>query len=178
MYIWCPKNNTVTARKGLGDKSTVDLVIFDGRSLTDRVKAECSPDQLKATILEQLISVYPSVLFNVLDDEYYYKKPESGNKLIKIGISAYHAGFGTDISAGIGTMGGKLSTMVMPSGKWNAATGYYVEVVGLDKPTEKEIFNIASRPNTWGYKTAKTALNETYNKSNQELFFFLDKQLQ
>lgn len=176
IYVWCPDNYQVKARVGLKEKDTVNIVFFDGRSIPPKNKIECSSEQLVQTVLTQLKTAYPSIVFVLKPESLYYKKTTDKLVLLKIGISAYHAGFGTDISGGIGMVGGHFSAMVFPKGEWNAITAYFIQVTTGEKTVTKEISNISSKSNMWGYKSAKNALSETYNKSNQDLLFFLDEQ--
>jgi hypothetical protein len=128
-------------------------------------------------LFSQLKTAYPSAILVLQPESEYYKKPDDKLVLIKIGIAAYHAGFGTDISGGIGMVGGHFSTMVFPKGQWNAITAYYVQIFVAGRTITKEISNVSSKSNMWGYKSAKNALNECYNKSTGELLFFIDEQL-
>lgn len=178
IYIWCPENFQVKPRIGLMEKDTINVVFFDGRSIPKKNKIECTSDQLFQAILSQLESAYPSTILKMLPETEYYKRPLNANNiLIKIGVAAYHSGFGTDISGSIGLVGGQFSSMVFPKGQWNAITAYYLQVFKAGVVASKEISNLSSKPNMWGYKSAKNALNDTYNKSNQELLFFLDQEL-
>ena len=177
IYVWCPENFEVKPRTGLIMTDTINIVFFDGRSFPKKNKIECSPDELFQTLFSQLKITYPKIIFNMLPEADYYKKTVKGDGVtLKIGLAAYHSGFGTDISGGIGIVGGQLSTMIIPKGQWNAVTAYYVQLFRDEISKLKEISNLASRPNMWGYKSARTALIETYNKSNQELLFFLDQE--
>lgn len=177
IYVWCPENFDVKPRIGLTMSDTVNISFFDGRSIPKKNKIECSTNELFQTIFSQLKVTYPSIIFNLLPESDYYKKNGNQNNItIKIGVAAYHAGFGTDISGGIGIVGGQFSTMIIPKGQWNAITAYYVQLYKDGKNLTKEISNLASKPNIWGYKSARTALNETYNKSNQEMLFFIDQE--
>jgi len=176
IYVWCPENYQVKPRVGLKEKDTINVVFFDGRSIPPKNKIECTSDQFIQTLFSQLKVAYPSAVLILQPETAYYKKSEGKSILIKIGIAAYHAGFGTDISGGIGMVGGHFSAMVFPKGEWNAITAYFVQYYDGQKNTTKEISNISSKSNMWGYKSAKSALSETYNKSNQELLFFLDEQ--
>lgn len=177
IYIWCPESFEVKPRTELVMNDTIDVIFFDGRSVPKKNKIECSTTELFQTIFSQIKTTYPSVIFNLLPEAEYYKKHVNEDGVtLKIGVAAYHAGFGTDISGAIGTVGGQFTTMLIPKGQWNAVTAYYVQIYRDGKSIVKEISNLASKPNIWGYKSARTALNETYNKSNQEMLFFLDQE--
>jgi hypothetical protein len=178
IYVWCPENYQVKPRTDLRKNDTINVVFFDGRSIPPKNKIECSSEQIIQTLFSQLKITYPSVIFVQRPESDYYKKNlNEKSVLIKIGIAAYHAGFGTDISGGIGVVGGHFSTMVFPKGQWNAITSYYVQTFIGEKTTTKDISNVSSKSNMWGYKSARNALNECYNKSTGELLFFLDEQL-
>ena len=118
---------------------------------------------------------------NILNSSFYYKNPIKNRITIKIGISAYHAAFGADVKIGIGIVGGNFSYGVFPEGKWNALTAYTIKIYdnrnNLETKDIKDIYKIASRPNTGGYKTAKNILNTTYIEANQEMLFFIDETL-
>jgi hypothetical protein len=178
IYVWCPENYQIKARVGLRKDDTIKVVFFDGRSIPPKNKIECTTEQVIQALFSQLKSAYPSAILVLQpESEYYKKNTDSKSVMIKIGIAAYHAGFGTDISGGIGMVGSHFTTMVFPKGQWNAITAYYVQIFVGEKATTKEISNISSKSNMWGYKSARNALNECYNKSTGELLFFLDGQL-
>ena len=178
IYVWCPENYQIKPRLDLRKNDTINVVFFDGRSIPPKNKIECTTEQVIQTLFSQLKSAYPSAILVLQPESEYYKK-NTHNKsiMVKIGIAAYHAGFGTDISGGIGVVGGHFSTMVFPKGQWNAITSYYVQIFIGERATTKEISNVSSKSNMWGYKSARNALNECYNKSTGELLFFLDEQL-
>jgi hypothetical protein len=178
IYVWCPENYHVKPRIDLRKNDTISVIFFDGRSVPPKNKIECSSEQITQTLFSQLKAAYPSVILVLRPESDYYKKNvDSKSILIKIGIAAYHAGFGTDISSAIGMVGGHFSTMVFPKGQWNAITSYYVQIFAVGKISTKEISNVSSKSNMLGYKSAKNALNECYNKSTGELLFFVDEQL-
>jgi hypothetical protein len=178
IYVWCPENYQIKPRVDLRKDDTIRVAFFDGRTIPPKNKIECTTEQVIQTLFLQLKSAYPSAILVLQpESEYYKKNADAKSVLIKIGIAAYHAGFGTDISGGIGVVGGHFSTMVFPKGQWNAITSYYIQIFIGEKTTTKEISNVSSKSNMWGYKSARNALNECYNKSTGELLLFLDEQL-
>lgn len=178
IYVWCPDNNQITQREGLKFSDTVKVTFFDGRSIPTNNKIECSFEQLSASVFSQLKYAYPHAIVILAPETDYYKKTVSEhNILIKIGVASYQAGFGTDISGGIGMIGGSISTMIIPKGQWNALTAFHVQVIANSNVIVKDFANVASKSNLLGYKSAKKALNECYNKSVGELLFFIDEQL-
>jgi len=181
LYVWCPKEQLLTPRQGFLEKDTVDLVIFDGRILTEKSKIECTSENTVFQLGEFIKKTYPSAIMNILNSSLYYKDPVKNRITIKIGISAYHAAFGADVKVGIGIVGGNFSYGMFPEGKWNAVTAYTVKIYdtrnNLETKKTKDIYKIASRPNTGGYKTAKNILNTTYLEANKEMLFFIDETL-
>ena len=178
IYVWCPENNQIKPRIGLRNTDTVKVVFFDGRSIPKKNKIECSFDQLAQSIFTQLKVAYPSATLVLQPETEYYRKGSLEHTiLIKIGVASYQAGFGTDISGGIGMVGGNFSTMVFPKSQWNAITAFHVQVLAKGEIITKDFANISSKSNLWGYKSARNALNESYNKSTGELLFFIDEQL-
>ena len=120
LYVWCPKVQLQKPRLGFLDKDTIDLMIFDGRILTEKSKIECTSENTIFQLGEFVKSTYPSAIVNLLSSSLYYKDPSKNRITIKIGISAYHAAFGADVKVGIGIVGGNFSYGVFPEGKWNA----------------------------------------------------------
>ncbi|HZY80505.1 MAG TPA: hypothetical protein VFE50_13350 [Cyclobacteriaceae bacterium] len=179
LYVWCPNDPEVVARKGLLENEEVNLVIFDGRLLTKNSKIECSDEETVRIIGEFVKKAYPSSKINLIETSEYFKDAISGRITIKVAVAAYHAAFGADLSIGIGSIGEKLTWGVIPEGKWNAATGYYVQIYDYRNEENKlksvrEITRLASKSNLGGYTTAKKILNQTYLEANQDLLFFID----
>ena len=181
LYVWCPEEQIVKKRKGFLGNQEINLVVFDGRTIPQKSKVECESGNVVEALSNYIKKAYPSAKINFLTDEAYYKKPEINKITIKVAISAYHVGFGADISVGIGSVGGHFSYGIFPKGEWNGLTSYYAQIFdyrnGVDKKSQKEISEIASKPNMWGYKTAKTCLNTTYIQASQTLLFFIDNSL-
>lgn len=178
LYIWCPPEQKVKPRKFVSENLNIDVVIFDGRVIPNRVRDKCDPETLKLDIANYLKKLYPTAKINILSEEYYYKKAESDKITLKIGISAYHAGFGTDVSIGIGSVGGNFAVMAFPKGEWNALTSYYIQTFDLRNNEEKkqqiQISELDSKSNMMGYSSAKSALFNTYQVANQKLGLFVD----
>ncbi|KKX47963.1 hypothetical protein [Sphingobacterium sp. IITKGP-BTPF85] len=175
LYVWCPEHVEAPVRNDILRSDTVTIAFFDARILNKKSKIECNSEILTDKIFEQIKQVYPNIFF--IKDNSLYRSKDSINTILKIGISAYHAGFGTDISVGIGMVGGSLSTMILPKGMWNASTTFYTEITDRKKSNKETISNIGSQDNIWGYKSARKALNESYNKSLQQLLFFIDQNI-
>lgn len=178
IYIWCPSGFEAKPRAGLMENDTINVVIFDGRIIPKKSKIECTPEQLGQTIFNQLKTTYPSAVFNLLPESDYHKKFIVGNSaLLKVGISAYHAGFGSDVSSGVAMINGSVSTVMITNGHWNGLTTLSAQIFSGSKSESKDISHTASRPNSLGFSSAKKALNMAYTKSIQDLLFFMDQQL-
>ncbi len=163
------------------ENDEIDLVIFDGRTIPQKVKEKCETVEITNAITTCIKTAYPAAKINILSNSDYYKDARKNIITIKLAISAYHAGFGTDITVGIGSVGGNFSYGIIPKGEWNAVTGYFLKIYdfrnGKEEKYTKEINKIASKPNMWGYKSAKSCLNKTYAEANQDLLFFIDESL-
>ncbi|WP_332457689.1 hypothetical protein [Petrimonas sp.] len=181
LYVWCPSEQTIVPRNGFLKNDTIDLVFFDGRVLNEKSRIECTSENVINQLQNFLFDSYPSAVFNSVSSESYFDDPNSKRITIKIGISAYHAAFGTDIKLGIGSVGGDFSFMVFPEGKWNGLTAYFIKIYDYRDNREinksKEISKISSKFNIWGYKTAIDCLSKTYSDANQEMLFFIDNTL-
>ena len=173
--VYVPKQMAVSPRVGFLNKENVDLAIFDGR-----VEKERSVELINQ-IANQIIKTYPSTNFNLVDERGFYSDAQPNRITIKIALAVYSSGFGNNITVGIGSVGGQFSYGVIPEGKWNGITGFSVNIYDYRKGTEikftKDIGKLVSKPNLWGYKTAKSALDESYQAAMQELLFFIDNSL-
>lgn len=181
LYVWCPAEQTILPRKGFLANDTINLVVFDGRVISEKSRIECSSDQVIDHLQKFMINSYPSSTFVIKSSETYFTKPESKRITIKIGISAYHAAFGTDVRSGIGGVGGDLSLLVFAEGKWNAITAYSIKIYDYREDKEdkisKDISKTSSKSNIWGYKSAIDCLAKTYSEAIQEMLFFIDDTL-
>jgi len=181
LYVWCQKEQIPTPRENFLTETEVDLVIFDSRIMTPRSRIKCESKNIIENLAKLIKLTYPSAKVNYLNSELYFKKPEKNKITIKISISAYHAAFGANVKVGIGNVGGKFSWGIIPEGKWNALTGYNLNIYDYRNENEKKfthnIGKIVSRPNTGGYWTAKNILNSSYIQANQELFLLIDNSL-
>lgn len=156
----------------------VNLVFFDARAFTNKSKVECESQQFLDEITSTIRRAYPAARINVLGNELYWEDAAPNVITMKIAISAHHAAFGANVSVGIGSVGGEFSWGVMPEGKWNALTGFRVEVIDnrvQSKTTQRIIQKMESRPNMGGYRTAKNALDVTFSGAIGDLVFLMDE---
>ncbi|MDN3581369.1 hypothetical protein [Mucilaginibacter flavus] len=178
LYIWCPTEQDAKPRTDFLENENVNIVVFDGRIIPKNSKIECESSSVDQALVEYIKKAYPSCKITTLNESDYYKKSEAGKITIKIGIAAYQAGFGTDISVGIGSVGGKFSYGIFPKGEWNGLTSYFVQIFDNRKVERKkynkEINEVTSKSNMWGYKTARTCLFSSYDKANQTLLSFIE----
>lgn len=173
--VYIPKQMAVSQRVGFLNKDVVDLAIFDGR--VDKEKST----ELKTQIVNQIIKTYPSANFNLVDEGRFYLDAQPNRITIKITVAAYSSGFGSKMTVGIGSVGGQFSYGIIPESKWNGITGFSINIYDYRKNTgtksAKDIGKLVSKPNLGGYKTAKSALDESYKAAMQELLFFIDNSL-
>ncbi len=181
LYIWCPPEQKAKPRTSFLIDTNIDVVIFDGRVFPDKIRDKCNAETVRSGIGNYIKNLYPSANVNIMTEDFYYKKADVGHIVIKVAIVAYHAGFGTDISLGIGSIGGQSAFIAFPKGEWNALTSYHIEIIdqrnNLSKKFVKEISELDSKPNMLGYSSAKSALNKTYLLANQKLALFIDSSL-
>ena len=173
--VFQPNEIGVSPRTGFLDNETVDLALFDGR-----INNEYS-DELITQIKDQLIRTYPSANFNILPSNEFYRDSNPNRITIKISVMSYYAGFGSDVKVGVGAIGGEFGYGIIPEGKWNGITGFTVNIYdsrnNSGKKFSNNIGNVVSLSNLYGYKTAREALDKSYNQSMQELLFFIDNSL-
>ena len=181
LYVWEPRMQEINPRPFFEAKDTIDIIVFDGRIIPKKSHVKCTSEEVINHIVDDITKAYKGGTFIIRNASDYNKSPLNNHITIKIGISAYHAGFGSDIDIAIGSVGGKFSYGVSPKGKWNAMTSLYVRIYdkrdNKDKKQTKEILHKASKPNMWGYSTAKNILNDTYIQAITELFFTIDDTL-
>lgn len=178
VYVWAPNSGQPPQRPLFEQTDTVDVVVFDGRNIPSSSKVECSSEELVSIVIDGIQQVYSGATFNVLDKVKYYKPSADNHITIKVGIAAYHAGFGADVDVAIGSVGGNFAYGVSAKGKWNAVTSFYLRIFdkrgGEEQEFEREILSQDSKPNTGGYITAKKALNTTYMNAFSQLCSAID----
>jgi len=181
VYVWDPQPEVPVQRPLFTSSDTVDIIIFDGRSIPKKSNNKFTSEELIEVINNNIKEAYEGAVFNHLDKNEYYKEVKNKHVTIKIGISGYHAGFGRDIGVAIGNVGGKFKTSFIGEGKWNSITSFYVKVYDFRDNNsiveEQEIISLEERPNLGGYSTARKALRSTYNQSMNKLFSFIDSVL-
>ncbi|QEK50345.1 hypothetical protein FYC62_00680 [Pedobacter aquae] len=84
LYVWCPKEQIATPRQGFLEKDTIDLVVFDGRILTPKLKVECSSEETINKFTDFIRRTYPSATINILNSNQYYKDPAKIELLSKL----------------------------------------------------------------------------------------------
>lgn len=178
LYVWLPETNNTAKHPVFEQTDTVDIVVLDGRNFPNKSKIECTSEEFVDYLLKEIQTTYQGATFNILSTPAYYKPPINNHVSIKIGIAAYHAGFGADIDVAIGMVGGNFAYGVSAKGKWNGITSFYVKVSDLrnnaNVSKDKEVFSTISKPNIGGYKTAKKCLNESYSQVFSQMVFFID----
>ncbi len=178
LYVWSPDAVNPIQRPLFESTDTVDIVIFDGRTIPQKSKIEFSSDELIECITSDLQHTYEGATFNILPKAKYYKEVADNHVTIKLGITAYQAGFGADVDVAIGSVGGSFSYGIATKGSWNAITSFYVRVYdrrnGTNVEQEKEFVSRVEKPNLGGYKTAKKCLKESYAEVSSKMYFFID----
>lgn len=181
LYIWKPSMEDIAQRGYLSLSDTIDIVLYDGRAVPKESKVECSSEELMNEIVNNLKTAYAGATCIVYPPSSYHKKPLSNHITIKIGISAYQAGFGDDVEVGVGREAIGVLFGSIPKTRWNALTAMNVIIYdkrnGREVKQTKTIQHGLSKHNTWGYKTSRGALHETYVHTMIELFLLIDNSL-
>ena len=181
LYVWKPKKQQVSVRPFYQKSDTIDVVIYDGRTINKKSKIECSSEEIINEFQDLFKQAYSNATLIIHDSKDYSKKAYANHITIKVGIAAYHAGFGSDIQVGIGSVGGSFSYGFFPKGKWNALTSLFLRIFdkrgGNDTKAQKEISHTASKSNMFGYTSAKSALNETYLQATTEMLLTIDNSI-
>ena len=180
LYTWCPSQAPIAPRGGFLKGQQINLVFFDARAFTKKSKVECESQQFLDEITSTIKRAYPSAEIKVLGSDSYWEDAAPNTVTMKIAISAHHAAFGANVSVGIGSVGGEFSWGVMPEGKWNALTGFRVELIdnrNQSRTTQRVIQKMESRPNMGGYRTARNALDVTFSGAIGDMVFLIDEAL-
>lgn len=174
IYVWCPEQIEIPSRSAFLNGDTIKVAFFDGRAIPKKSKVECTGDQITEQIFNLLQKTYSNTIL-IRDDGLYPNRAVSG-KYIKIGLSAYHAGLGSEGESAIGFVG-TTPTFIFPTETWNGVTIFMIESSNTSDINNETISNMSSQENVWGNRSARKALNASFLKSVQELFFFIDKNL-
>jgi len=171
--VFKPQNTNFTARQGFLSGETVYYSFFDSR------EDKSYSNELKSKIFKHLQNSYPSA--NIKKKPNYFEDPTNGNITIKVNLFGYSAGFGSKVTNGIGTINGKTYTFSsIEGGRWNGVTGFLVNLYDYRNSSMKKssvIKDVETYPNTFGYATAKKALNESFEKTLNQLSRFIDQSL-
>lgn len=181
LYVWKPKSQQVTLRPFYQKTDTIDIVVYDGRIFNKKCIVKCTSEELVNEFYNVFNQAYGNATLVMHDATEYNQKAFPNHITIKIGIAAFSAGFGSDIQVGIGSVGGSFSYGLFPKGQWNALTALYVRVYdkrdGKNTKIQKEVSHTESKPNMFGYATAKSALNTTYLRAITEMLLIIDNSM-
>lgn len=170
LYVWHPTPESVQTKHYLKVDQTVKLIIYDGRKIPNS-HIKCSSAELLSHITDIIIKSYPNIKFNVLGPEAYYQDfSEKNEYIIKIGIYGYFALFRGYFDEN------RVIHKELLSTTWRAMTAYEVTIYNGKKTRTESITETASTLNTYGYKSAKKILNETYKKANEKIFNYIDEE--
>lgn len=114
LYVWKPKKQQVSVRPFYQKTDTIDVIIFDGRIINEKSKVECTSEEVINEFQDIFRQAYSNATLIIHNSKDYYKKAYPNHLTIKVGIAAYHAGFGSDIQVGIGSVGGSFSYGFFP----------------------------------------------------------------
>lgn len=174
IYQWRPPDAIFAVRDDMTLGDTVYINVIDRSIKPKKIVSNTDFEEISEYISSAVSHSFPNTQF-ILPDSTYLK---GSGTLIKITVMTYHAGFGTEISAGIGSMGGSLGTMVFPRGKWNAVTSFRCEIEQYGSKVGEVFANISSKDNLWGYSTSRRALEESYNSTMNEVLMFIESNIE
>ncbi|MBS1502989.1 MAG: hypothetical protein JST32_13060 [Bacteroidetes bacterium] len=161
-YVGCPQQVVTKPNVGFLDKQPVDLVVVDNRTVPSNARVECQGADIEQVLKNFLRSEFPSCKITLLPDTFYNKASKPNRIAIKLAITKYQASQS------------KL--------EWTASVNYHVMIFddrnGRAKKVSEDISNDTTKPGVWGYKTAKTCLMTSFDKSNQDLISFIQNSLQ
>jgi hypothetical protein len=148
------------------------LAIYDGRPDTAQFSG------ISDALVGAFTAAYPSARIRRVPPDSIYADSPSGSVTVRIALAAYVADFGRKISPAIGTIGGTFVVGVIPEGMWNGLAATVVTFIDTRRPTpvvkSQSIGKLVSKSNTFGYKTAHDALDESFRQTISELLLFVD----
>ena len=171
LYEWKPPAVNFAVRNDISTNDTVFLIIKDRRVSPEKLKSDTDSKQILSSIISDIKRSFPNVL--IIDK----LTPKDGELNILINLSSYSAGFGTEISAGVGMIGGNIGSFIFPKGKWNAITAVTCTIIKSNKKESKDFSNVSSKDNLWGYKSSRKALEETYLSTINQLLLYIEDSL-
>lgn len=171
LYEWKPPVVNFAIRNEISINDTVFLIIKDRRIHPEKIKSDTDSRQILSSIISDIKRSFPNVL--IIDK----LRAKEGKLNILINLSSYSAGFGTEISAGIGIIGGNIGSFIFPKGKWNAITAFTCTIIKSNKKESKDFSNVSSKDNLWGYKSSRKALEETYSSTINQLLLYIEDSL-
>jgi len=159
VYIGCPEHVNTKPHAGFLDKQAVDLVISDSRVIPADSKTECQGTDVKQALKNLLQSDFPSCTITLLTDTGKASNPKG--IMIRLAITAYQA--------------------TRAKSEWTGSVNYHVMIIddrnGKARKVSEDISNDTTRPYLFGYKSAKTCLFTSFDKSNQDLVAFIESSL-
>ena len=169
------------AREGFMEGESVNLIVFDARSLPQKSKIECSSEEVIKSLSSIIMKAYPSANINVLPSSQYYKNAADSLITIRIAINAYQAGFSNALNGTVGSIGGALSFGLSTDGKWHGVTGYNVIIDdkrgGEPKRYTDSMSAEEAHSNTMGFTTAKKCLTASFMQATDKMLVFIDSSL-
>jgi len=168
LYEWKPPVVDFIVRNDVTFKDTVFLIIKDRRVKPSKLKSETYSEQITSSITNDIKKSFPRVV--IIDRS----TPKEGSCNVLINLASYGAGFGTEISAGVGIVGGNFGSFVFPKGKWNAITALTSTILKPNTKESKDFSSVSSKDNIWGYKSSRKALEETYSSTINQLLLFIE----
>lgn len=160
------------ARKGFLAGDTIQLIVLDGRRITDDFG---KVPQFFSLVLHD---AYPDAVIILGADSLFYTPARAGAITVRVQVLGYNKGFGIEAGAGIGAVGGTVIPLVLPQGKWNGATALAITTfdkrIGRDSKQITTISKVVSKANTWGSRSGTQAMHESLSEAANALLNYLD----
>ncbi len=169
---FAPPGPVVQPRQGMLSATTLRIAIYDARPDTSEFSA------ISDTLAEAFRMAYPSAHVVTVPPDSVYADATPGAVTVRVALAAYVADFGRKISPAIGSVGGTFVIGVIPEGVWNGLAGFVVTVIDRRAATASSktasISKLVSKSNTFGYKTAREALEESFRQTVADVLLFVD----
>jgi hypothetical protein len=166
---------SIQPRTGMLVGATLLLGIYDARPDTARFGV------IAGAVANAIQSAYPTATVRVLPPSEVHRESADAAVTVRVALAAHAADFGRKVVPAVGLVGGTFVLGVIPEGKWNGLSGFVVTVFdkrnGPASPKSQSLSKLVSKPNTWGYRTARAALDEAFSANLQELLLYLDSSL-
>lgn len=173
-YYKTPAPADIPPRGRFLDGVALNVGVFDARpGATGR-------DELAAEVMRVLDGAYPDAMVRRVD---YFGKPEDVAVTVSVRVDFLESGFSSEVATAYARdLLSENSAFGMTSkSDWSGAAVMTVQVVDKrqedPKTQELRIERVATKPNMWGYATAKAVLDDAWEEAAAQMCSFIDRAL-